>query len=328
MGRQRPWAASTRGDDGHVTRRNPLPDSLSPDSFRVAEALLAGTSRKRLRANDLATPFRGVRSSTVDLRRSLLPLLGPGDAFCGPTAAQLWQLPLPLRCSADERLYVSLLGNRRMRRHGVISSRREHGIPIVHGGMPLIDPIGTWISLGGRLSAADLTAVLDRLVSGTLKTPALASLAEVDAALDAAGSPRWIRRLRAARVDARVGAWSRPETLLRLLIVRAELPEPTLNAPVVLLDGGLAYPDLAWPEFRIVIEYDGQWHQTLVGQGDSDADRHERLVDSGWVVVRVRAAELFDQPSAVIARLVRRLRDRGFALTAPIEESRIARFTR
>lgn len=257
-----------------------------------------------------------------------MPLMAPGDAFCGPTAAQLWQLPLPLRHSTDPSLHVSLLGNRRMRRPGVVSSRRGHGIPMWLDGLPVLDPVATWISLGRVLSASDLTAALDRLVSGTLKTPALASLAEVDTVLDAAGSPRWIRRLRSARGDARVGAWSRPETLLRLLIVAAGLPEPTLNAPVALADGDVAYPDLAWPEFRIVIEYDGHWHTTLLGQGDSDTDRHERLVDAGWLVVRVRAADLFDRPSAVIARLVRRLRDRGFTVSGPIEESRIARFTR
>lgn len=254
--------------------------------------------------------------------------MAPGDAFGGPTAAKIWQLPLPLRHSADPRLHVSLLGNRRMRRAGVVSSRRRYGIPVTVDGLPVLDPIATWISLGGILSAADLTAVLDRLVSGTLKTPALISLPEVEAALDAAGSPRWVRRLRDAHVDAQVGAWPRPEALLRLLIVAAGLPEPTLNAPVPLLDGGCAYPDLAWPEFMIVIEYHGHWHTTIAGQGGKDADRHERLVDAGWLVVRIRANELFDQPSAVIARLIRRLRDRGFTLDRVVEESQIARFTR
>ncbi len=322
-------APRRRRHDGCVNQRKPLPDSLHPEAFRVADALDAGVSRKRLGAHDLTAPFRGARSSTTDPRRSLLPLLAPGDAFSGPTAAKIWQLPLPRRHSADPQLYVSLHGNRRMRRAGVVSTRRRHhGIPVMVGNLPVLDPIATWISLGGMLSAPDLTAALDRLVSGTLKTPALASLAEVDTVLDAAGSPRWIHRLRTARADARVGAWSRPETLLRLLIARAGLPEPALNAPVDLMDGDVAYPDLSWPEFKIVIEYDGRWHRTRPGQSDADADRHERLVDAGWLVVRVRAAELFDKPSAVIARLVRRLRDRGFTVSGPIEESQMARFTR
>lgn len=310
-----------------MNQRTPLPSALS-DSFRVVTALEAGVSHKRLRAADLTSAFHGARVIGNDRRRALLPLLDVDDCFCGPTAAQLWGLPLPLRCTNDPHLHVSLLGNRRMRRPGVVSSRRSTGEPASLDGLPVLGPIATWMSLGGILSTPDLTAALDRVISGTLKAPPLASLAHVDAALDAVGSPRWIRRLRAARADARVGAWSRPETLLRLLIVGAGLPEPTLNAPVDLGDGALAYPDLSWPEFGIVIEYDGRWHGTRPGQSDADADRHERLVDTGWMVVRVRAAELFDRPSAVIARLVRRLRDRGFTVADSIEESRMARFTR
>jgi hypothetical protein len=119
-----------------------------------------------------------------------------------------------------------------------------------------------------------------------------------------------------------VGAWSRPETLLRLLIVRAGLPVPALNAPVILQDRMTVYPDITWPEYRIALEYDGRWHDA-VGQRASDSDRHERLVDAGWIVVRIRSVELFDQPSALVARLVLRLRDRGFVLTHAIEESRM-----
>lgn len=311
-----------------MNQRKPLPADLHPDAFRVGDALHAGASRKRLRAGDLTVDFRGARSRTDDLRRALLPVMAPGDAFSGPTAAQIWQLPLPRRQSTDPRLHVSLLGNRRMRRSGVVSSRRRDGLPFVVDGLPVLDPIATWMSLGGTLSSSDLTAVLDRLITGTLTTSPLASPQAIDIAMDAAGNCRGIRRLRAARADARVGSWSRPETLLRLLIVGAGLPEPTLNAPVALEDGGIAYPDLAWPEFMIAIEYDGRWHDSIAGQPDADAVRHERLVDAGWIVVRIRAGELFDQPSVVVARLLRRLRDRGFELGSPVQGSRLARFTR
>ena len=311
-----------------MNQRKPLPVGLHPDAFRVADALDAGVSRKRLRAGDLTTHFRGARARTNDLRRALLPVMASGDAFTGPTAAQIWQLPLPRRQSNDPRIHVSLLGNRRMRRPGVISSRRVSGIPVVFDGLPVLDPIATLMSLGSTLSSPDLTAVLDRMITGTLTTAPITTLAEVDAALDAAAARRGIRRLRAARVDARMGAWSRPETLLRLLIVGAGLPEPTLNAPVALSGEGFAYPDLAWPQFMIAIEYDGRWHDSTPGQPDADAVRHERLVDAGWMVVRIRSGELFDRPTVVVARLLRRLGDRGFELGSPIHESRVARFTR
>ena len=114
---------------------------------------------------------------------------------------------------------------------------------------------------------------------------------------------------------------------MRLLLVRAGLPEPTLNAPVALLDGGFAYPDLAWPEYRVAIEYDGRWHDEP-GQRAADSERHERLVDAGWLVVHVRSDDLFDRPSAVVARIVSRLRDRGFTLGKSVQWARMPRFER
>lgn len=305
-----------------MNSRAPLPSSLNTDGFLVRDALTVGVAPNRLRAADLAIMFRGARTAGDDRLAALRPLMTHDAAFCGPTAATLWGLPLPLRWMDDQQLHVSLLGNRRMRRPGVVSSRRQHGDVRWVRGLPVLDPVSTWISLGGLLRQDDLTAAADRIVSGTLKTQPLASLADVDEALRLAGSARWIRTLRASRGDVRVGAWSRPETLLRLLIERAGLPEPTLNSPVLLRDGSTVYPDIAWPEYRIALEYDGRWHDAD-GQRSSDSDRHERLVDAGWMVVRVRAKELFDQPSALVARLVRRLRERGFVLTHDIEESQM-----
>jgi hypothetical protein len=305
-----------------MNSRAPLPASLSRDAFRVREALAEGASRNRLRSSDLTTLFWGGRSFGADRLTALLPLMSTDAAFSGPTAAKLWDLPLPLRWRSDDQLHVSHLGNRRMRRAGVVSTRRGSGDVRVVGGFPVLDPVATWFSLGGFLHQDDLTAVADRIVTGTMKTPALATPAELDAGLKAAGRARWIRRLRSARGEVRVGAWSRPETLLRLLIVRAGLPEPELNVPVLLDERRQVYPDIAWPEYRIAIEYDGRQHDGET-QRAADGDRHERLVDAGWIVVRVRATDLFDQPSAVVARLVRRLATRGFVATHSIDESRM-----
>jgi hypothetical protein len=305
-----------------VNARKPLPAELDPRGFHVRDARLAGVASHRLRAADLDAPFYGGRSAGDDRLAALLPLMARNTVFSGPTAAKIWGLPLPLRLTADETLHVSSLGNRRMRRAGVVSSRREHGDVRLVRGLPVLDPSSTWMSLGRLLGTDDLTAVADRIITGTIDSPPLASVDDLDTALADAGSARFIRQLRAARVEARAGAWSRPETLLRLLIVRAGLPEPVLNAAVVVEDGGTLYPDLSWPEYRIVIEYDGHWHGRQ-GRWTSDSARHERLVDAGWMVVRVQAGELFDHPQAVIARLARRLQERGHVPARLAEESQM-----
>jgi len=190
--------------------------------------------------------------------------------------------------------------------------------------LPVLTPESTWLSLGGLLSPPDLTAVGDRLVSGTRDTQALSSIAELRRAVCDAGSIPGIRDLRYALDDVRLGAWSRPETLVRLLLCAAGIPEPVLNQPVALADGGVAYPDLAWPEWRVAIEYDGKWHDDE-RQRMADLERHEQLADMGWMVIHVRSGDLFGSPSAVVARIIRRLRERGFTLARPIEWSRMPR---
>ena len=108
----------------------------------------------------------------------------------------------------------------------------------------------------------------------------------------------------------RHGAESRPETLLRLLLGRAGFPEPLLQAEIV-DDGGHfhGFADLYYPEFKVIVEYDGDHHRTRVSQYDRDITRIDEFIASGNAVVRVRAARLFRSPSS-IAPLVLRAHER------------------
>jgi hypothetical protein len=306
-----------------MTIRKPLPATLNR-SFRVAEGRAAGASRKRLLARDLIRPFHGVRTTGSDRRAALVAAMTADQAFAGPTAALVWDLPLPRRWAEDERLHVVSAGPGRIRRRGVVSSRRPGLAACRFDGLPVLTPESTWLSLAGLLSPSDLTAVADRLVSGTRDTPPLSSITALRHAIQRAGSTPGIRDLRRAIDDVRVGAWSRPETLLRLLVCAAGIPEPVLNQPVLLADGDVAYPDLAWPGFRVAVEYDGTWHDDKRRRA-ADVERHEKLADVGWLVMHVRGRDLFGSPSAVVARVVRRLRERGFALPHRIEWAHMPR---
>lgn len=284
-----------------MTARRPLPEGL-PVAFRVGEGLEAGASRKRLRASDLARPFRGGRSSDPDPRRALVPLLRPDQAFAGPTAAVVHGIPLPSRWERDERLHVVALVGDRMRRPGVVGTRSSVGRIVRVDGLPVLDPAGAWVSLGGLLSRDDLVAAGDRVVSGTMTTPAAATIDDLRDEVARVGRRPGVRDLRAALDLIRVGAWSRPESLLRLLVVRSGLPEPVPNAPIRLPGGRIARPDLAWLDRRVAIEYDGSAFHGRDGW-DADAARHELLVDAGWTVVRVRSSDLFHHPAQLAARL-------------------------
>ncbi|GMM96292.1 hypothetical protein [Microbacterium sp. MTN4-26] len=93
--------------------------------------------------------------------------------------------------------------------------------------------------------------------------------------------------LRRALAEARDGVRSPRETRLRLLLVRAGLPEPEINW--VLRDHRgvfVAELDLAYPRWKVTPEYDGRVHAEDAAQFARDADRWEAIRRAGWRHVR------------------------------------------
>jgi hypothetical protein len=86
-----------------MRKRSELPRNLKRDGFTVADAHAAGMSRKRTRAIDLETPFRGVRAvagGEHDVRsraRAYAARMPPGQFFSHTTAALMLGIPLPPR---------------------------------------------------------------------------------------------------------------------------------------------------------------------------------------------------------------------------------------
>ncbi|WP_344342273.1 endonuclease domain-containing protein [Agrococcus versicolor] len=100
----------------------------------------------------------------------------------------------------------------------------------------------------------------------------------------------------------RVGSESPQETRLRLILVRGGVPEPQLQVEVRDLDGRLiGRLDMAWRRLRLGVEYDGQQHRTDAVQYARDVERHRRLQDAGWQVIRVSARDLDDGGRRIVA---------------------------
>lgn len=102
------------------------------------------------------------------------------------------------------------------------------------------------------------------------------------------------------------------ESRLRLLVVGAGFPLPAVQHPVRDLDGRLVWRlDLAWPDQRIALEYDGyEAHDGRFGHVHLDEARDEDLRRRGWIVLRVRAADL-DNPERLLDELTAAFRRRA-----------------
>jgi hypothetical protein len=160
-------------------------------------------------------------------------------------------------------------------------------------GLPTADPATTWLQLASTLNEANLVAVADHLVL----TPAYPSppelrpyttvdeLARRVSAYRGPGSTR----ARATLPRVRNGAESRPETLVRLMIVDAGMPEPELNLDVWGPDGEwLGRGDMVYRRWKILVEYDGDQHRINTEQYEKDMARRERFRQAGWNGVYIR----------------------------------------
>jgi hypothetical protein len=73
----------------------------------------------------------------------------------------------------------------------------------------------------------------------------------------------------------------------------------------------IARVDLAFPEHRVAIEYDGAWHGKP-GQLAHDRRRLNALVAAGWTVLHVTATDLHEPQSLVgVVRQLLLERERG-----------------
>ncbi|HLZ36763.1 MAG TPA: DUF559 domain-containing protein [Mycobacteriales bacterium] len=102
---------------------------------------------------------------------------------------------------------------------------------------------------------------------------------------------------------ARPAAESPMETRQRLLLVLAGLPEPVPQHEVRDPDGVLiARLDLAYPQRRLGIEFDGSGHADP-RQWRADLRRQNALLRAGWRLLRFTAADVYRHPGTVVAQV-------------------------
>lgn len=144
------------------------------------------------------------------------------------------------------------------------------------------------------------------LVEGVVALDILLARGLVDhphlrAAVLARSTPRRARRAERAVDLADARAESPQESRLRVVLALAGLaavPQHTVR------DGNgrfVARVDLAFPDQRVAVEYDGSWHGEP-GQLTRNRRRLNALVAAGWTVLHVTAADL-REPAALVRRV-------------------------
>ena len=100
------------------------------------------------------------------------------------------------------------------------------------------------------------------------------------------------------------------ETRLRVLLVLAGLPTPEVQVTVS-ADGRTFRFDLAYPQERIAIEYDGAHHFDSEAQKQAAVRRNDPLRREGWTIVSVVSRGILRDPAGTIDQIAWLLTDRG-----------------
>ena len=286
-------------------RRNPLP-ATAPHIFRVADAANLGITVDRLRASDLDASVWGVRATSPvsDIRHRCLLFAKRlrGDAVIShTTAALLYGAPLDFSFEADPRVHFTTpLPASAPHAKGIVGHRARLDARDIRTlkGLRLTSPTRTWIDLGRLLTLGDLVAVGDHLVLHRAPWTDLSELREAATGFSGRGSR--VLKQAAALLDDH--AESRPESRLRVIIVTAGLPIPTINHTLVDSETGKQLrPDFTFRAHRVLIEYQGDYHRTRA-QWRKDMTRRSRLESMGWKVMELNADDLTD-PIELAARI-------------------------
>jgi hypothetical protein len=237
----------------------------------------------------------------VDSKRVLDPrtraaaallLHGPDAVIAGPTAALLHGCP----AIDDGPVHVLVpYGNR---------SRSRDGLAVHNGPMPAGDVV-----VRDSLRVLTVERVTSDLLCTAQPRDAIATtdfmLANQPIELREAFRDALAQRLRARRdprgtrrgaliLDLATGrAESPPESWLLLEVTELGFPCPEVNWPILSPSGRELYRlDLAWPQRRIALEYNG--YAAHHGRESEDARRADDLRRRGWIVITVTSDDLRD----------------------------------
>lgn len=311
-------------DAGGVNARRPLPYFLAKGAFVTSRAGEQGITRSRMRASDLDTPFRGVRSAGLDLDdlvqrcRAAEAFMDEREAFSHSTALGLWGAPLPSSLqTADAALHIGTRDSTRRRRRGIIGHRipPDTSTRSSPDGLITVPPATAWCQFASQRDGRTddvmvpvLVAAADFLITGQrirgIRGTPTCSVEELHGAVDRHGSGRGARLLAQALPLMRIGVDSPKETELRLILRAARLGDPSVGHVIQTRLGPLE-PDLAYPDSRVLVEYEGDAHRSDRRRWRGDFERVRAFQHAGWTVVRVNADDLSDavRLRALIAHL-------------------------
>ncbi len=280
-----------------------LPPIYTLAAADVAEMTRAERAKDGVRITRGAYLSRAMPLTTPYMVRTALEVLPETALASHRTAAVLLGAPIDFVPPME---FVVPPGVYRARRRGIRMHVRDLSPAdrTTMDGLPLTAGAQTWLDLASELPAGELVAVGDALYRG-----GHLDATSITERLDRARGVRGVAQARRLAPLLTPLAASRPESLIRFWIVDGGLPVPVPQVPVHdRWAREVAHGDLGYPEWKILIEYEGRQHADR-RQFGLDVDRYSLMAADGWLVVRLGHLHL--RRGIVIDRVGRALRSRG-----------------
>lgn len=287
-----------------------VPEHLRTTPFTLAQAAQAGLSPTALQSAPWRRVFRGVwahvdledtRENRLAAARLVIPAYG---ALCNLTAAWIYQADV--RREEDLDVHVGFPEGKRIRsRPGLVVSQET------------LQPRDIWTIADVAVTSPARTAYdCLRLLRGRERLVVADALTHlevtsVDELRAYFATQRRVRNLRIAERlldDIEPKSESPMETRLRLVLVEGGLPRPDAQWEVKNAAGVVLWRlDLAYPDVKVAVEYDGAWHWK---QRRDDDRRRAALRALGWDVHVFDADDVYGNPDRVVQEIRTALRTR------------------
>ncbi len=227
--------------------------------------------------------------------RGAVLVIRDGAVISGCSAAYLWGAAM-----SEPTGPVAIWSSRAfgpIRGMAIRVSPMPSGCVTTHRGIPICTPEHAAWEMAWSLPLFEAMGWIDALARRR-RLPRAQLVDHCDAHPSARG--RQLARTRLSLADAR--SESPTESTVRVALVIAGVEPPTPQYSVMRHGYFVARVDLAWPEIRFAVEYDGQWHADR-DQLTRDRRRLRELTAIGWQVYHVTRDDLTD-----IDQLVRTVR--------------------
>lgn len=289
-----------------------VPPHLRDTPFTTAQAHAAGITSSALRGRQWRRVFHGVWvhadvPDTRELRLAAARLVLPTPfVLRGPTAAWAYRADVRRDDDLDVHIYVTT-GSRVRQRPGLYPLEASLAPEDVResGGWLLTSPARTAFDCLRLPNEVESIVFADALIH-----LGRTSSSEIAAYVASHPGNRNCRLAERRLRDVEPKSESPMETRLRLLLVRAGLPRPSAQW-VVHDEAGtfVARLDLAWPDFKVSIEYDGAQHWA---ERRHDDRRRAAARSLGWHIDVVSAEDYYGTPDDIVVMVRRALAARGW----------------